>query len=77
MFRAAVLTVSDRSAQGQRPDRAGPLVAEILNSAGYQVVQTALVPDEQSQIEEVLRRWADEETSDLIGHALCLDAGNA
>ena len=66
MFRAAVLTVSDRSAQGQRPDRAGPLVAEILNSAGYQVVQTALVPDEQSQIEEVLRRWADEETSDLI-----------
>ena len=66
MFRAAVLTVSDRSAQGQRPDRSCPLVAEILNSAGYQVVQTALVPDEQSQIEEVLRRWADEETSDLI-----------
>ena len=66
MFRAAVLTVSDRSAQGQRPDQAGPLVAEILNSAGYQVVQTALVPDEQSQIEEILRRWADEEMAELI-----------
>ena len=30
MFKAAVLTVSDRSSQGQRPDAAGPLVEELL-----------------------------------------------
>ena len=44
MFNAAVLTVSDRCFRGERPDSAGPLVAELLKDAGYQVVQTAIVP---------------------------------
>ncbi len=59
MFIAAVITVSDRCYRGERPDRAGPLVAELLKGAGYQVVQTAVVPDERSQIERVLRETAD------------------
>lgn len=59
MFHAGVLTVSDRSFQGLRPDGGGPLVAEILEKAGYQVVQTAIVPDEQTQIEAALREMAD------------------
>lgn len=59
MFKAAVLTVSDRSFQGERPDEAGPLVAQLLEEAGYEVVQLAIVPDEQPEIEEALRRTAD------------------
>lgn len=59
MYHAAVLTVSDRSFRGERPDAGGPLVAELLRNAGYEVVKTAIVPDEQSQIEEVLRAIAD------------------
>lgn len=59
MYHAAVLTVSDRSFQGERPDAGGPLVAELLKSAGYDVRKTAMVPDEQPQIEEVLRTLAD------------------
>lgn len=59
MYHAAVLTVSDRSFQGERPDAGGPLVAELLKSAGYDVRKTAMVPDEQLQIEEVLRTLAD------------------
>ena len=53
-FSAVVVTVSDRSYRGQRPDEAGPLVAELLREAGYTVVRTALVPDEQSQIAHIL-----------------------
>ena len=34
MFQAAVLTVSDRSFRGERPDGGGPLVAELLSGAG-------------------------------------------
>ena len=34
MFKAAVLTVSDRSSQGQRPDTAGAQLAELLQAAG-------------------------------------------
>ena len=58
-FSAAVVTVSDRSFRGERPDQAGPLVAQLLRGAGYLVRETALVPDEQDQIEAVLRRLAD------------------
>lgn len=59
MYHAAVLTVSDRSFRGERPDAGGPLVAEILKNAGYEVPITAIVPDEQAQIEEQLRQIAD------------------
>ena len=66
MFKAAVLTVSDRSSQGQRPDAAGPLVEELLKGAGYDVVQTMIVPDEGARIEAALRQWSDREPVDLI-----------
>lgn len=58
MFNAAVLTVSDRCFRGERPDGAGPLVAELLQSAGYRVIRTAVVPDEQPRIEQILREIA-------------------
>ena len=66
MFQAAVLTVSDRGSQGLRPDEAGPLVAKLLEEAGYQVVRTLIVPDEGPRIEAVLRQWSDQEATDLI-----------
>ena len=59
MYRAAVLTVSDRVSRGERPDEGGPLVAELLKNAGYEVVRTDVVPDEQAQIEAALRQMAD------------------
>lgn len=58
MYRAAVLTVSDRSARGERPDRTGPAVARMLEEAGYEVVSCEIVPDEQGEIEAALRRLA-------------------
>lgn len=66
MYTAAVLTVSDRSFRGERPDAGGPLVAELLRKAGYDVRETALVPDEQPQIEAMLKKLADEGRVDLI-----------
>ena len=59
MFYAAVLTVSDRSFRGERPDEGGPLVARLLEEAGYAIASTAIVPDEQEKIESVLRELAD------------------
>ena len=66
MYKAGILTVSDRSARGERPDGGGPLVKGILEDAGYMVTETAVVPDEQGRIEEVLIRWADELDMELI-----------
>lgn len=59
MFTAAVVTVSDRSFRGERPDTGGPLVVELLESDGYIVSKRKIVPDVQSQIEDVLKEIAD------------------
>lgn len=59
MFRAAVLTVSDRSFRGERPDTGGPLVADLLETGGYEVVRQDIVPDEQPEIEAMLKAIAD------------------
>ena len=59
MFTAAVVTVSDRSFRGERPDTAGPLTASLLENAGYQVTERAVVPDEQEAIQDLLVRLAD------------------
>ena len=66
MFKAAVLTVSDRSSQGLRPDEAGPLVVKLLAEAGYEVTRTLIVPDEGPRIEAALRQWCDRDPVDLI-----------
>lgn len=66
MYRAAVLTVSDRSFSGQRPDTAGPLVVQLLKDSGYEITVSAVVPDEQADIEDFLRRTADQKLADLV-----------
>jgi len=66
MYRAAVLTVSDRCAQGERPDEGGPLVVQMLKDAGYQVVHTAIVPDVKCQIEAALCQVADAYVAELL-----------
>ena len=57
--RAAVLTISDLGARGEREDTAGPAVAALLVGAGFAVVEHALVPDEPDEIEERLLRWSE------------------
>ena len=66
MYRAAVITVSDKGSAGLREDTGGPLVASLLTEAGFQVDFTAIVPDEQPQIEQILKETADEKGIPLI-----------
>lgn len=66
MFQAAVLTVSDRSFRGERGDTGGPLVAALLRSAGYEVADAVIVPDEQEKIEEALRTLTDSGAVQLL-----------
>ncbi len=54
-FEAAVVTVSDRCSRGEREDASGPALVGLLEGAGYDVVASEVVPDEQAQIEHVLR----------------------
>jgi len=55
---AAVLTVSDSSARGERADVSGPAVANILQQRSFAVVATETVPDDQAAIQEAVIRLA-------------------
>ena len=66
IFQAAVMTVSDRSYRGARPDAAGPEVRAVLERAGYQMLASVLVPDEREIIAGELCRLADAEGAALI-----------
>lgn len=67
-MRIGILTVSDRSARGERPDAAGPLIAAFLSESfpGCQIARTAIVPDERDQISACLIAWSDEDGVDVI-----------
>ncbi len=65
--RVAVLTVSDRSASGERDDLSGPaLVAALTEVLGWACTAAATVPDDHAQIRAQLCRWADHEGMQLI-----------
>src|SRR5277367_210626 len=53
--RAHVITVSDRSHDGVRPDSSGPLLSDLLAAQGFALAEVVVVPDEMAQIEAALR----------------------
>ncbi|MDP4110224.1 MAG: molybdopterin-binding protein [Bacillota bacterium] len=63
---AAVVTLSDKGARGEREDKSGPLIKEYLEKAGYAVIETIILPDEQNEIEKQLKRLSDSRQADLI-----------
>ncbi|MDQ6848486.1 MAG: MogA/MoaB family molybdenum cofactor biosynthesis protein [Actinomycetota bacterium] len=58
-MKAAVVTCSNRSASGARPDHSGELLAGLLGEAGHEVVQRAIVPDEVDAIRGAIRKAID------------------
>jgi hypothetical protein len=65
-FRAAIITASDRSFAGERPDESGPLIREMLGREGYQVVSYTVLPDNRQDLAEKMRTICDQGEADLI-----------
>nr|WP_296008264.1 MOSC domain-containing protein [uncultured Blautia sp.] len=65
-FKTAVLTLSDKGAAGEREDKSGPLIREIIEKEIYLVVDQRVLPDEQKTIEETLIHLCDRLKVDLI-----------
>ncbi len=65
-LRAGVLTVSDSSDSGQRPDGTGPELCARLRELGWEVKATGIVPDDQARIVLELERWAARDDLDVI-----------
>ena len=66
MIRFGILTLSDRSARGERQDSSGPALVELIQTQGWSVVKQSLLPDDESSIREILTSWADGGELDVI-----------
>lgn len=53
-LRFAVITVSDRSSRGERPDASGPALVDMITSKGGIVSEKAIIPDEREVIMQTL-----------------------
>jgi molybdopterin adenylyltransferase len=63
---AAILTVSDRSARGERPDESGPALIQLAQEQGWQIIDTSIVPDNTEAIKNILIDWCSAGSIDLI-----------
>lgn len=65
-FTAAVITMSDKGSRGEREDLSGPAAAGLLKDAGYEVLETMILPDEPDELKKQLIRLADQRQADLV-----------
>ena len=64
-WQAAVITLSDKGARGERKDESGPAIVRRLEESGYEVVEQILLTDEQTALKAQLIRLADLRQLDL------------
>ena len=65
-MKAAIMTASDSGYAGQREDKSGPLIKQILEENGYQVVHEILLPDDRTRLSQEMARIADNEVAELL-----------
>jgi len=65
-MKTAIVTVSDRSFRGERPDLSGPVLQDLVETEGGIVAHRITVPDDAKVIAPVLLGLAETEKCELI-----------
>lgn len=65
-LRFGILTLSDRSSQGEREDASGPALARLVQAEGWSVTRQSILPDDESAIRTTLIEWSDSAGMDII-----------
>ena len=65
-YTAAIITVSDKGARGEREDKSGPMLCELAAQHGFDVVYTSIIPDEMDVITAELKACCDEKKIALV-----------
>ncbi len=66
ILRFGILTSSDRSARGERPDLSGPALEEAVTTQGWMLVRKIVLPDELAVLRQTLQEWSDRGDLDVI-----------
>jgi molybdopterin adenylyltransferase len=62
--RIAVLTVSDT--RTKKTDKSGPLLVSMINAAGHEVAEHAVVEDDPKAIRKQVKRWIKDPEIDVV-----------
>jgi molybdenum cofactor synthesis domain-containing protein len=65
-YRVAIITLSDKGARGEREDRSGPAIREMMAGAGYEVVIQQLLSDDPAALTAALVDICDNRRADLV-----------
>lgn len=66
MFRVGIITSSDKGSVGEREDKSGELIKDIVTHNGYEVIRYIVLPDEKEELEKEMIYMSDELCVDLI-----------
>lgn len=66
VLRIGILTVSDRSARGERPDLSGPAIEKEVVAQGWKIGKQEIIPDDLSLLKSTLAAWADSDELDVL-----------
>jgi molybdopterin adenylyltransferase len=66
MLRIGILTISDRSARGERADDSGPALQQIVDLQGWKTARLGIIADDRASIQDLLKLWADSDDFDVI-----------
>lgn len=66
MKRVAIITSSDSGYRGEREDLSGPVIKEIAEKAGYEVVSMEILPDDKEMLKKRMAEIADKGEAELI-----------
>ncbi|KYH28277.1 MULTISPECIES: MogA/MoaB family molybdenum cofactor biosynthesis protein [Clostridium] len=66
MFKVGILTASDKGYLGQREDKSGKVIEEVMTNNGYDVAYYKILPDEREMISKELIKMCDILKLDLI-----------
>jgi molybdopterin adenylyltransferase len=64
--RAKILVLSDAAASGQREDRSGPALRDLLEARGWVVTAPEVLPDDLDQIRRSLETLTDRDDCDAV-----------
>lgn len=66
MYTVGIITSSDKGYAGDREDKSGALVKEIVEANGFEVVKYIVLPDDQTMLEQEFKYMCDELNVNLI-----------
>lgn len=66
MYKAGVLTISDKGSRGQRADTSGDYMVRAFHDVDMEVARYEIIADEENLISSTLAAWADSGDLDLI-----------